>query len=740
MPTKTIGKFTVFLSISFALFIIVQLISSGFFAYGLFFDGEKNPVVEKWNYFYSDDLDKVEESDPSGSILLSSSSLSFNTGHNYLKLSRSYTELNTDDVIAVDTGFAPCKILINGKHAYDNGFNDDEAFTNEKIVRYYIKEHYSECKVEIYLSIHTGSSISVWTERADVNNQLDLLDIFVFLISAIIITIGILFIAYSLFVSTMNSQFNCLMTLGALLTACGLLSLAGMLNDNFRMPALEWFRIQNALTMLIGLFGLCIVFMFNGKWRTYQYAIVSSLVLYILVFIFIPDKKIALDLYKYGAFISCFALVMIFEAVYRCVVKYKPMRMVMIISLLFSTQFYVINSVYRVLPNQNVAVVIFALMLSFSFGFEFLNQTIYSDIRKNERQNQSLKNSILIEKISDLNEIVLSSTSFDDYCKNIAKSLKSVMIVDTAPTDEKAAEIPPILKATVAVKENGLYRIVYTEEANPTCDFSVIENRIIRTKATDFIFGVASVDTFLKKDGEVYLICHINGLNRALSENLKNLLKTAYNNLLNAFDNLHLKNEIVQTQHTLFLNLADITEAKSSNTGHHIRRVALYCETLAREYGFSEEETELISSASMMHDLGKLAINEKIIQKKGQLTKYERAVMKNHVVWGYNILSSVPGKFMKAAAVIAQQHHERWDGSGYIGLIGDETNIYARIVAVADVFDALTTERSYKEAWTLNEARIFINEQADRHFARDIVDAFNNSFTNIVQIHNEYKD
>lgn len=126
----------------------------------------------------------------------------------------------------------------------------------------------------------------------------------------------------------------------------------------------------------------------------------------------------------------------------------------------------------------------------------------------------------------------------------------------------------------------------------------------------------------------------------------------------------------------------------------------------------------------MMHDIGKLAIRESIVSKQGQLTDDEYAIMQDHVIYGYNMLSKSPGDFMKAAAVIAQQHHEKYDGTGYLELKGEQIHLYARIVALADVLDALLSERPYKDAWTPESAFEYIDGESGRHFDPRVVQAF----------------
>ena len=181
---------------------------------------------------------------------------------------------------------------------------------------------------------------------------------------------------------------------------------------------------------------------------------------------------------------------------------------------------------------------------------------------------------------------------------------------------------------------------------------------------------------------------------------------------------------MMKTQESVFIKLAEIAESKSEGTQDHLYRVAEYTHLLCKELGVDEKQAELVTIASLVHDIGKLAIPERIISKQGRLTDSEYEIVKEHIAYGYNMLSQAPGDFMKAAAVIAQQHHERYDGTGYLGLKGEQIHLYARIVAVADVFDALTTDRSYKCAWSFEEASKYMLEQSGLQFDPRIMDCF----------------
>jgi putative two-component system response regulator len=166
-------------------------------------------------------------------------------------------------------------------------------------------------------------------------------------------------------------------------------------------------------------------------------------------------------------------------------------------------------------------------------------------------------------------------------------------------------------------------------------------------------------------------------------------------------------------------------EKRDTDTGDHIARVSTYVGLTAEALGFDHAERRRLSLASTMHDVGKIAVPDSILLKPGPLTLEERCAMELHAEQGHRILVASRADVMQLAAEIALSHHERWDGTGYPqGLKGDAIPLSGRIVAVADVFDALTTRRPYKEAWSLERARDFLIDNAGRHFDARVVNAF----------------
>ena len=187
--------------------------------------------------------------------------------------------------------------------------------------------------------------------------------------------------------------------------------------------------------------------------------------------------------------------------------------------------------------------------------------------------------------------------------------------------------------------------------------------------------------------------------------------------------------------------LALAAEFRSDETAFHIRRMSLYCELLARRLGLSERHAELIRIASPMHDIGKIGTPDSILMKRGRLTPDEFEIMKRHAEIGHRILSGSNSEMLQLAADIAWNHHEKWDGSGYPrGLRGEEISFEGRIVALCDVFDALTTARCYKPAFSLADSRALMDAGRGSHFDPAIFDMFWKHIDEFMAIKSAYDD
>ena len=191
----------------------------------------------------------------------------------------------------------------------------------------------------------------------------------------------------------------------------------------------------------------------------------------------------------------------------------------------------------------------------------------------------------------------------------------------------------------------------------------------------------------------------------------------------------------------LLFRMSRAAEFRDPETGAHIQRMSHYSRLIAGALGLPTDDQQLILLAAPMHDVGKIGISDHILLKPSALTADEFAVMKTHAELGFELLKGSESMVLQTAAAIAISHHEKYDGSGYpFGLSGETIPLFGRIVAIADVFDALTSERPYKKAWPVEQAASHVRAGAGRHFDPDGVEALLSCWDDVLGIHAQYRD
>ena len=199
--------------------------------------------------------------------------------------------------------------------------------------------------------------------------------------------------------------------------------------------------------------------------------------------------------------------------------------------------------------------------------------------------------------------------------------------------------------------------------------------------------------------------------------------------------------QIVSREHETLLRLAKAGEYRDEITGNHVVRMAKYSRKIAEALGLSEKECDEIEYAAPMHDIGKIGVQDKILLKPGKFEQQEWLAMQQHTIIGHSILSNSQSRYIQTGSIIALNHHERFDGSGYPnGLSGKDIPLVARIVAVADVYDALVSTRPYKRAWEAKDAQDYLHKHAGTQFDPICVEAFFERLENITNIQKTFSD
>lgn len=347
-----------------------------------------------------------------------------------------------------------------------------------------------------------------------------------------------------------------------------------------------------------------------------------------------------------------------------------------------------------------------------------------------------------LEKIIKASSTIFEIQSMKKFASGVLTQLTSILNLN------KNALYCQTSSFAATKGEDGFYIMAATGDYSEGIDRNIKE--IVPSKVFDQLDRAAKEQRsiYREKDIIIYFKSGIGSENMIYLQRTKelsdidiNFIEIFSNNVSIAFDNIYLNKEVENTQKEIIFTLGEIAEARSKETGNHVKKVAEYSKLLALNYGLSEEEAELIRLASPMHDIGKLAVPDEILNKPGKLTYEEFEMIKNHAVVGYEMLMNSNKEIMKTAAIIAHEHHEKYNGKGYPrGIKGNTIHLYGRITAVADVFDALCSERVYKKAWLLEDVIKLFKEESGRHFDPDLVDIIINNIDAFVEIKEQFKD
>ena len=323
-----------------------------------------------------------------------------------------------------------------------------------------------------------------------------------------------------------------------------------------------------------------------------------------------------------------------------------------------------------------------------------------------------------------LEKIIESSNSIGQY-KSLNRFIEGVLIQLTSILEFSHNAFYCQLPCFAACKTDSEYEILsalgkYEDYISLNLfeieDKVVIEEikRVIETKKNNYSDG--RVIIFFTTETGASHVLYMEG-NQELDIFDIELIEIFIANVAVAYDNIYLRQESEETQREIIFGLGELTEVRSNEVGRHVKRMAEYSKLLAKLLNLPEKDIDLVYIASTMHDVGKLAIPDAILNKPGKLTPDEFEIIKTHTTSGYEMLKKSSRPVMQMASIMALQHHEKFDGTGYPqGLKGEAIDITGRITAIADVFDALGTDRVYKKAWEIDEILSYMKDQSGKQF------------------------
>jgi len=364
-----------------------------------------------------------------------------------------------------------------------------------------------------------------------------------------------------------------------------------------------------------------------------------------------------------------------------------------------------------------------------------LFSTIYTTIRSYRDLMRIKKNRDGLEKIIHYSSSLFEKKSFNEFSSGVLIQLSTLM-------RNQGNALMYAVYNKIACDEMSFEIIATTVGDTDGTSSQNIKSRLMEAieKKEDIICDGHYVGYFNLNEYGIHLI-YLESVCPMLVNEEKHLLNIFVRNITIAFQNIYLHKDLLGIQKELIYSMSSLAESRSKETSRHIRRVSHASGLLAKLMNLSDEEQEVIQYASSMHDIGKMGIPDTILLKPASLDAREFQVMKEHTKLGHEVFSKSNHRILRVASKIALSHHENYDGTGYPGGIsGEDIPICARIVAVTDVFDALTHNRCYKEAWKIEEALQFIKEQSGIKFDPEITSVFLENIDQFLEIMERYKD
>ena len=350
-------------------------------------------------------------------------------------------------------------------------------------------------------------------------------------------------------------------------------------------------------------------------------------------------------------------------------------------------------------------------------------------------------NTVGLEAVINASGSLFEWQSIESFAGGVLQQITAILQLSEGAVYARSAGIAarPIEGELHVVAATGEYSPFIGRTANEALSDDaqrLIKRAMISGKSVSH--GNEYAAHFSSEHGGDYIV-YISGLSQK-SPNT-HMLDLFCHNVSVAFENVHLKRDLEETQREIVHRLSEAVESRSEETGNHVRRVGEYSRLLATGWGLSNDEAELLLYAAPLHDVGKIAIPDAILKKPARLDPSEWDVMKTHAIRGYDMLHTSKREILRAGAIIAKEHHEKWDGSGYpLKLSGTQIHIYGRITAIADVFDALTSERCYKEAWPLDRALELIAAESGKHFDPSLVSILLRDLEQFLDVRSRFRD
>lgn len=647
----------------------------------------------------------------------------------YLHLRHSFSSSDQERVLTVITDYAPVRICIDGEEVYNNHYEED-AYVGNCYNAVVLPASSRAQTVNVTATLPFSAKVQTYLNENAKNPGIDIGTGSV--LGGMIVLSGMVLLVISLILLLKKKGAGRLLLLSLSVIVCGVAVFGYYFSvDSYLINFTRWYNLVLVLSM-VSMAVILMEIMGVVKAKKIGFRMGMLLLFLLSVLLLLPEKA---RLLQAGAALACIcgAVISAFlarqcERALQHRVKYVSL---IFVALGYMTLLYIAMAVCVLQRNSSIGflygfgnVLIFILLFFAAFQQCQENGNIKDAWEKMEDYSKC------VERAADFVKEIFQCRNMDEFYQNAVSGLKALveMLCPGINSDDVGIGI--------AERTETGYQEVFRQKISSSCNYSLIENYYDTTGNT-LHFTETYFDLLFIHKEQVQTIFHFENIKDGQSELFGSVMEMAGSSMGIAYEWLMTPQPEPDVQEKRLLSMAEKLETRSGGEKEHLKNVRTYTKILCTALGFTSEEAEMVSKASAFHDIGKMVIPESIIGKRGHLMEMEREIIKRHTDLGFRILSSFQGKTMETAAIIARDHHEQYDGYGYRGLTGEVTPLYVQIVTMADAFDALTTKRNYKEAWSLEKAYDYILQNRGVIFNPEVVLAFQDCYQQIAEYYEE---
>ncbi len=672
--------------------------------------------IKAWEYVYTDSEDEKFNGDlrnANNLVPMEKEKLG-----SYLHVKAKIDASDNDRTLIVNTDYAPIKIILNGKERYNNYYGKADYVGNSyNAIKIPASSSPTEIRISARLPFSTTFTMQTVEGVAHPDFSVDVHIIF----SAVVILLSIGFFVFSAVIKSVKHKKIKFIAVFAAILVYGIATAAKALTqDTYYVNMPNFYNISVALENV----SLAIIMFISARLVS-----MKNKTVYVLIFVDIlaaaatcifTNLWIARISFIASDILILGTLLLMVKENYPMLDRRVQYAKITYLMLLASVMIHVLCGIMMNTVRlrvtyyycQNIMMVVFLCYNVFAQIEKTIEFTNPEEIQQKINQYN-----LFVEKVAELIKNIMAVNTENEICREACEGISSLCHEMGKFDDENE------LTVTALIKENGEYSTMYSIGNPGTINPFVVENRCLLEEKF-CIYNETYFDMVFVTENDFHIIVHVENVKDGLDNFFISIMDTIFSCVRAKYIRMTEEDvDCIDADMQIFVDLAENCESGTADNNEHLGSVCFYTKTIMEQMGYPEEICEIVSKAAMLHDIGKIAIPLEIGSKGALLNEEERTIMKKHTDFGYSLLSVFDSDFLMVASMIAKHHHEKYDGTGYAGIKGEDINEFARIVSVSDVMDALMAKRSYKDPWPFEKVMDYIKAGSGKMFDPKVVEA-----------------